>query len=244
MSEDATSIRFRHENECTYIVIDRVDRNNMVTLPMIGTLANGFRSLPRETKVVHLTGAGTDFCRGRDPQSDPIATSATEIRALLLDPILDLYDAISACPVPIVCSVRGAARGFGAALSVACDITIAAADARFSLPEMERNIPPTLAMSAMLQRVGPKALAYLVYSTAEISADLAEKFGLASVVVPNDELSAAVDKLLGNLRSRSKSALVAVKTFQSTAPGLLPRAKSVLAAEILANVVSSRHGSQ
>ena len=62
-------------------------------------------------------------------------------------PILDLYADVRATPVPVLAVVQGEARGFGCALVGQCDLAIAVESARFSLPELETNLPPTLAIS-------------------------------------------------------------------------------------------------
>lgn len=239
MSETSTGIRVEHGGDLVSVVMDRPERRNMLTLPLISALASHLRAIPAETKVVHLHGAGADFCLGRDPQGNPVATSAAQIRAALIEPILDLYDALSACPVPVVASVRGVARGFGAALAVACDVTIASDTARFSLPEMERDLPPTLAISTTMRKVLPKALTHLVYSMDEIDAVSALSVGLVGSVVPDSSLEVETDRLLATMRARSRSALVAVKEYGRAAPELGPRAARDYAATLLATVLSS-----
>lgn len=222
------------------VTIDRAERGNMLTLTMIAVLTQVIRDVPEEAKFVHLSGAGVDFCRGRDPQGAPAAATALGIRAALIEPILSLYDALSHCPVPVVCSVRGAARGLGAALATACDVTIAAESARFDLPEMEKDLPPTLAISAMMRKVPPKALALMVYGMEPIDAREAQALGLVSKVVPEGELEGATERLLGTLRARRREAIVAVKDYQRAAPELGVRSGRDLAANLLASVLSSK----
>src|SRR3546814_5878045 len=71
----------------------------------------------------------------------------------------------------------------------ASDVAIAAASARFALPEMKHGIPPTLAISALVPRVAAKTVADLVYSAEEIDASSAFAAGLISRVVPDGERS-------------------------------------------------------
>jgi Enoyl-CoA hydratase/carnithine racemase len=54
-------------------------------------------------------------------------------------------------------------------IAAACDITIASDKAVFSVPEMAHQIMPTMVMSSFVDRVPRKAMAYLVYSTFEVS---------------------------------------------------------------------------
>jgi len=212
----------------------------MLTLPMIADLAQAVHDVPGEAKFVHLSGAGSNFCLGRDPQGGPVAVTALDIRAALIEPILSLYDALSHCPVPVVCSVRGAARGLGAVLATACDVTLAAESARFDLPEMEKDLPPTLAISAMMRKVSPKAMAFMVYGMEPIEAREAHVLGIVSKVVAEDELEAATERTLAILRSRNREAIVAVKDYQRAAPELGARSGRDLAANLLASVLSSR----
>src|SRR3546814_13572187 len=82
----------------------------------------------------------------------------------------------------------------------ASDVAIAAASARFALPEMKHGIPPTLAISALVPRVAAKTVADLVYSAEEIDASSAFAAGLISRVVPDGELDAAAERYIDGLR--------------------------------------------
>ena len=114
--------------------------------------------------------------------------------------IFNLYGAFRNAKVPIIAVVQGRAVGLGCALAALCDITIASDRARFQLPEMSHRIMPTIAMSALVDRVPRKAATYLVYSTQEIDAQKALTFGLVSNVVPATELDAAVANLVEHFK--------------------------------------------
>jgi enoyl-CoA hydratase len=234
------SVRVTDADQVRTITIDRAEKSNLLTLEMIAVLARAFAGTPETAKAIHFTGTGADFCRGRDPQGNPVTTNALELRAALVEPILTLYDAMAACPVPIVCSARGLSNGLGAALATASDITIASTNARFRLSEMEKNLPPTLAMSAMMRRVPQKALTFLVLGMDEIDAPMALSMGLVSSVVEDERLDAEVSRYLATLVARSRPALVAVKDYLRVAPELGPRSARDLAANLLAAVLTSQ----
>jgi enoyl-CoA hydratase/carnithine racemase len=210
---------------------------------MVRDLAAAFREAGKtDAKIIALRSTGPDFCRGRDTRGGPPPAgppNALQMRSNLIEPLLSVYDAIANAPQPIVCSVQGAALGFGCALATACDITIASDAARFSLPEMEKNLPPTLAISAMMARVPQKALTWLVYTMQEIDAETAWRLGIVSQIVPAGQLVAESDKAVAALVSRSREALVAVKDYFRAAPGLQGRALADLAGNMLATVFSS-----
>ena len=73
-------------------------------------------------------------------------------------------------PREVVALVHGDALGFGCATAVGCDITLVSSTARFAFPEIEHDIPPTMAMCAALGKVQAKALTYLIYSADSVSA--------------------------------------------------------------------------
>ncbi len=121
----------------------------------------------------------------------------------------------------------------------ACDIALAGESSHFQLPEMTKGLPPTLAMAA-LDQLGAKSLAYLVYSTAEVDARSALAMGLVSGVVPDGELTAQADKLIGAIAAQPLDAIQAVKEFLKFAPLMEPRGRADFAASVIAGVLSSR----
>jgi enoyl-CoA hydratase/carnithine racemase len=191
-----------------------------------------------DAKVILLRSTGSDFCRGRETKGGP-PPSAMVLRNNVLQPILDVFAAIQNVPQPVVGAVQGGAFGFGCALAVACDITIAADAARFRLPELEKDLPPTLAMSVMMSRVPRKALAWMVYTGADVDAPTAQRLGIVSDVVPLGELSAATEKLLSMLTARSRDALLAVKEYARAAPAMDQRAAAAYGGALLSAVLSS-----
>ncbi|MDE2167508.1 MAG: enoyl-CoA hydratase/isomerase family protein [Alphaproteobacteria bacterium] len=222
------------------IAIDRGEAGNMLTVDLLRELSAAFRSAATsDAKVITLRTAGGDFCRGRDPKGGKPSPTALAMRENVVTPILEVYDAIAGTPQPIVCAVQGAALGFGCALATACDITIAADGARFRLPEMEKDLPPTLAISAMMSCVPRKGLTWLVYSMEEIDADTALRLGIVSRVVPAAELGSATDRLITELTGRSREALAAVKEYMRVAPSMEPRGAADYGASLLAAVLSS-----
>src|SRR5205807_3418679 len=111
------------------------------------------------------------------------------------DVIFGCYGAFRRAAIPIIGVVRGRALGFGCAIAALCDMTIAGERAQFQVPEYAHNIMPTMVMSALIDRVPRKAMSYLVYSTATVSAQRALGCGLASEVVPEAQLDDIVEAL-------------------------------------------------
>ncbi|HEY1545382.1 MAG TPA: enoyl-CoA hydratase/isomerase family protein [Xanthobacteraceae bacterium] len=223
----------------TTITLDRPADGNLLPLEGVLALAAAFRAASAtDSKVIVLRGNGADFCRGRGGGGPPSPT-AMKMRANVCEPILDAYEAMASAHQPIVGVVQGAAYGFGCAIASACDITLAHDTARFKLPEMEKNLPPTLAMSAVGPRVPLKVIAWMVYSMDELDADAAQQVGIVSKVAPSAQVESELAKLLATLTARSPEALFAVKDFLRSAPHMEPRGMADYGANLLAAVLSS-----
>lgn len=233
-------IRTNRDGAVAHITLDRPSEGNVLTNEGLRDLAAAFRVAgATEAKVILLRSTGSTFCLGRESKAGGPPPSALVMRDNVLGPILDVYDAMARVPQPIVCAIQGNAFGFGCALATASEVTVAADGARFKLPEMEKDLPPTLAISAMMARVHRKALAWMVYSIEEIDAPTALQVGIVSQVVPSAGLDAALSKVLATMTARSTAALVAVKDYFRAAPHMEPRGAADYAGNLLAGVLSS-----
>ena len=169
--------------------------------------------------IIVLRGAGDDFCIGRSTAGRrPASNSADALeRRFGSDVVFDCYNAFRQVKAPVIGVVKGRALGFGCAIAAVCDITLAADNAQFQIPEMLHNIMPTMVMSALVDRVPRKAISYFVYSTAMISAARAREAGIVSEVVPLAELDAAVDTLCATMMKAPLPARLGVKEYTRTA---------------------------
>ena len=234
-----TIVTSSRDGAVTTIMLDRPAEGNLLPLDGVLALSAAIRAAgASDSKVIVLRGNGADFCRGRGGGGPPSPT-AMKMRANVCEPILDAYDAMANAPQPIVGVVQGAAYGFGCAIASVCDITIAHDTARFKLPEMEKDLPPTLAMSAVGPRVPLKVIAWMVYAMEELDARTAREVGIVSKVAPSAQVESELAKLIATLTARSPEALVAVKDFLRSAPHMEPRGMADYGANLLAAVLSS-----
>ena len=149
MSSELVSIR-RH-GDVLDVVLDRPDNGNRLNAAMSTAIIDAVSHLDDTVKLVRLRSSGADFCTGREspmPAADS-RPSAETLRRIVAAPPLELYDALKAVRVPVLAIVRGRAIGVGCALAGVCDLTLSADNAIYQIPEMERDIPPTLVMSAL-----------------------------------------------------------------------------------------------
>jgi enoyl-CoA hydratase/carnithine racemase len=231
----------RREGAVAWIDLGRPDEGNAVTRDMMRSLSELIRVQAADpaVSVVVLEAQGSHFCKGRDGRGESsVGLSPYEVRVQMMGAVLGVYEAINAAPIPVVAAVQGSAIGFGAALAGACDITIASRDAKFSFTEIKHGIPPTLAIAAVEKKMPNKALAYLIYSAAEISADEAVTFGLVSRAVPAAEVGAQVESLTTELASRPRLVLETIKKFMANAQEMT-RSQSAEYAGVLLALVRS-----
>ena len=214
----------RHDGVMT-IDLNRPDEGNALTMGMLDGLREliGAADADPDLRVVVIAGRGPDFCRGRDTRGHKReGMSVLQVHEQVMGRILGFYAAIRNCAIPVVCRVHGPARAFGCALAGAADFTFASSTATFKLDEIEHGSPSTLAMSALVSRVPPKALAWLVCSATALDAADACSIGLVSAVFGADEFAARADQAIATLAARPRVALTTVKKFLSRAPGLDP----------------------
>ena len=240
MTGDA--ITLERDGEIARVKIDRAEAGNMMSADMIAELTRLLDEAGCDPalKAIALTGAGEDFCLGREPGAGGAGRTALEMRESLTGPILGLYAAARGAEIPIVAAVQGRAAGFGCATAAVCDLTIAAADARFSLPEMTHDLPPTLAMCAHIDRTMPKAIAWLVYSTDSVDAATAKTLGFVSHVVPAASLGEETEALLATLTARRRDALITCKRFLANARLMETDKAADYAGNMLSVILSSR----
>jgi len=201
------------------ITLNRPEHGNGLSDAAIGQLGSLLQGAAARARVVLLKGAGDDFCVGR---ISPRGTSAPKLEALQMrrgrEVVFNCYAAFRESPIPIIAAVHGRALGFGCAIATCADITIAAANSIFQMPEFGENIMPTIAMSALLGKVTAKQLMYIAYSTTELSADRAERFGLVSEVTQN--LETATQRLIAQILKAPLPAVLAIKEFARVAPSM------------------------
>jgi enoyl-CoA hydratase/carnithine racemase len=242
MSSD--SVLIERAGPLLTLTLNRPDNGNLIDAGMSQTIVKTLTELDEAVRVVCLRGAGADFCAGRQSPTPPpggAVPSAERLRRIVAAPALAMYDAIKALPVPSVAVVQGRAIGVGTALAAVCDIVLAADDAVFQIPELERDIPPTLVMAALCDRVPVKTLSYLVFSRRSMRAADALAAGLLSAVWPAEQLQPEAQALLATLTGTGAVALRACKQYLQHAPALSPQAASVLASHLAGTALSARY---
>jgi 2-(1,2-epoxy-1,2-dihydrophenyl)acetyl-CoA isomerase len=145
-----------------------------------------------EARVLVLTGAGRGFCSGQD--LDPKAiTDELDLSAALRDEYEPMLEAITACPIPTIAAVNGAAAGAGANLALAADVVIAARSAVFIQAFARIGLIPDAGGTYWLPRQTGFARAMGAALFAEpVTAEQAAAWGMIWEAVPDEDFAAYV----------------------------------------------------
>jgi len=119
------------------------------------------------------------------------------------------FAAVYDCPVPVLAAVGGYCLGGGVGLAGNADVVIAADDATFGLPEVDRG---ALGAATHLARLVPeKAMRALVYTAGTVTAAQLYEWGTVWKVVPRDELRDAARELATEIASKDPIVMRAAK---------------------------------
>src|SRR5262245_36062949 len=180
----ADPILRKKDGDITTITLDRPETGNRQSDATWAKVTEMFNDASKDSRLIIFRGTGQDFCMGRDAMGQAQPGPAPEAYAVRdrAETIFNLYGAFRNSKAPILGVVQGRAVGLGCALAALCDITIASDKARFSFPEMAHRIMPTIAFSALVDRLSRKAATCMIYSTEGVDARTALATGLVSSV--------------------------------------------------------------
>lgn len=181
---------------------------------MIGTLVDALTGAAADDslRAVHIRGAGDDFCAGADwvAANDPGGQrprTGDLVRRIPLAAhrVIELAAGIQ---LPVVCSVRGWAVGFGCNLALAADFTVAADDAVFWEPFTDRGFSPDSGSTWLLPRlIGLARARRMLLLGEKVGAPDAADWGLIHQSVADPDLDRAAEELVGRLACGPTAAL-------------------------------------
>ena len=186
-----------------------------------------------EVRAMVLRGAGPKvFCAGADLTEFGTAPSQVVARRARWE--RDVFGRLLNLGKPAIAAVHGYVIGSGVELAALCDIRIAAADARFWMPETSLGLIPAAGGTQTLPRlVGRGRALHMVLTGAEFDASDALAMGLVTRVVPRGRLWAAADHLARRLAGVPAGAMRSAREALR-AVWCLPLAEGLRAEERLA----------
>ncbi|MBO0683332.1 MAG: enoyl-CoA hydratase/isomerase family protein [Candidatus Dormibacteraeota bacterium] len=124
------------------------------------------------------------------------------------------YDAIAACPKPVIARINGHALGGGCELALCCDYRVMVEDGRSRIGQTESSlgiIPGAGGTQRLVRLLGRARALPLMYESVRLSAREAEAIGLVNRAVAPEDLDPAVDELAGRLARAATFAIAMIK---------------------------------
>ncbi|MBP7334287.1 enoyl-CoA hydratase-related protein [Niveispirillum sp.] len=204
------------------ITLARPDKGNAINIELADALLAAVTACEADAAIraVVLTGAGALFCAGGD--IDAFAQAGAEAPGLmqrLTGPVHAAQVRLARMRKPLVTAINGAAAGAGLGLAVMGDVAIAAASATFVGAYGAIGLSPDVGASWWLPRlIGLRQAQRLLLLGERIDAVEAERIGLVTRMVPDDQLMATAMAAAGRLAHASLPALQRTRALLLDAP--------------------------
>ncbi|GHE38690.1 enoyl-CoA hydratase/isomerase family protein [Streptomyces capitiformicae] len=204
------------DNAVSWITLNRPEAMNAITPDqrerLIQLLSDA--SSDPAVRAVVITGTGRGFCAGADLRGAPQPTELLpgDVARTIRLGAQRLVAAVLDCEKPVIAAVNGTAAGIGAHLAFACDLVLAAEEARFIEVFVRRGLVPDGGGAHLLPRlIGPQRAKELMFFGDALPATDAERLGLVNRVVPAQDLEKTAREWAERLATGPTRALALTK---------------------------------
>lgn len=205
------------------IRLNRPDLRNAMSTEMIGELTQAFREASSRTDLrgILLRGEGKVFCAGAD-LSDMQRMVNFSLKENQTDAVNlhAMFDAIWACPLPVVALVHGAAFGGALGLIAVSDLVLVEEKTQLCFSEVKLGLVPAVISDFILRKVPVGFVAPWMTTGLVFSGGEALRMGLAHFHSDPTGLEAQKEKILSALRESGGEAIRATKKLLRDLPGL------------------------
>jgi enoyl-CoA hydratase/carnithine racemase len=188
---------------------DRLNAGSPTLFAELGAVMRGFDGDAAVRAVVLTGGDSKAFSAGAD------------LGGMTFDEMGDCYwfirrcheafEAIENLPRVVVAAVNGYAFGFGLEITLTCDLVIASDRARFGLREMNHGLVPSATLTRGIDIIGRRRVAWMAYTSDDLTAEQAREYGFVNRVVPHDTLVTEYHALAARLAARAPLAVAVTK---------------------------------
>lgn len=211
-------VLFETGDHIATITLNAPERMNTISGTMTNRLADYLIAADTDPdiRVIILTGRGRAFCAGLDlrPRSKQEGQSvernqntSTRLYPRNMPPAV-----LATIDTPVICAVNGGAAGYGMDMALGCDFRIMAASAKFSTTFLRRGLVPESGCTWLLPRLlGWEKAAELLMVGRTLDGAACVEWGLASRVVPDDELMDTANALAQEIAANAPLAVQAAK---------------------------------
>jgi len=198
------------------ITLNRPKQLNALNLQLQNEVLDALEAYDKDKEVgaIIITGNMKAFAAGADiKMMAPLSYSEVLKSDLFAD-----WDRVKRIRKPIIAAVNGFALGGGCELAMYCDIIIAGENAKFGQPEVTLGTIPGMGGTQRLTKaVGKSKAMEWVLSGNHFDAHTAERAGLVSRVVPDDQVLPEAEKLAKKIASFSQPTIMLAKKCVNSA---------------------------
>ncbi|WP_206811564.1 enoyl-CoA hydratase/isomerase family protein [Paradesulfitobacterium ferrireducens] len=198
---------------CT-LYLNKPNTRNALDFHMREELSEALDSIATDPsiRVLILSGKGSAFCAGGDLRSMDHKFNPFEGRQRLKTTQHTWLKKLIELEIPVIAAVNGVAAGAGFNLAIACDLVVAAEEAKFIQSFIKVGLVPDAGGLYYLPRlVGLHKAKELMFSGGIIEAREAERLGIVNTVVPGNELMAYAQEKAAELSQLPMNALALIK---------------------------------
>lgn len=220
---DYQAFRVELNDNIAHVVINRPEKINAMNADFWREIIEIFRWADDTdaVRVVVISGAGKHFSSGIDLQmlaqagsfdSDDMGRNAEKLRRKILD-LQASFNAIDLCRKPVIAAIQGYCLGGAIDLISACDMRYAAADAVFSIKEIDMGMAADVGTLQRLPRlIGDGIMRELAYTGRNVLAEEALRIGLVNQVFDSSQtLLTEVMQIAATIASKSPVAIRGTK---------------------------------
>ncbi len=184
------------EGETARITLSRPEKRNALSLELMEELISSLETLGAnpDVRAIVIEGAGVAFSAGHD-LSEMVGRDLPFYQRLF-DVCTELMETIHRVPQPVIAKVHGVATAAGCQLVAACDLAVAADDARFATPGVKIGLFCSTPMVPLSRAIGRKRALEMLLTGDLIDATTALEWGLVNTVAPPEQLEDTVTDLV------------------------------------------------
>lgn len=217
MSQDTDSpVAYEVSDGVATITLSRPEAMNSMTTAAKVALRNTVHAAAADpgVRAVVLTGSGRAFCVGQDlsEHADKLQGPAAELWRTVPEHFAPIAMSLASMPKPVIAAVNGVAAGAGFSFALACDLRIVAESAGFNTAFAAIGLSCDSGASWTLPRlVGQARALELLLIPRTVKAAEALQLGIATEVVPDDELHTRTRALAAQLAAGPTLAYASIK---------------------------------
>jgi len=229
-----------HDGPVLRLTLNRPDKRNALSHALVLALHQAIAAVGPggETRAIVIGGNGHTFCAGGDIREFAQAAGSGTAEAEAVG-LANLFEAMTACPVPIVARVHGGAFGGGVGLVAAADIAIAESGTRFALSEARLGLVAAVISRYVIAALGWRSAKAHMLRGAPFHAGEALRCDLVHEVVDVASLDDAVEAAVRDVLACAPGALATAKRLPELIDGPDPATMRAATIRILSGCLES-----